>query len=212
MVNARLSLKITFLLIVFITGCDNGDNEKPEYLIPAEKKFIFKDGDVLKYKSNTGSCDTFEITLFQSFEEVCNTDFEPMVWSEKCWIIENLSAYIIKSSTVDSLRNLHTSWTLGTNSSFHLYFQAIEYENLINDPVFTYDVSTFGHYFGSTHCGLNENDSVGSISLNGINCNVDILTITESSETSIRTIYSNSKYGVIRYELENGDWWELQID
>lgn len=210
--NAGLSLKTLVLLLVLLTGCDFDNEEKPEYLIPEEKRIILRDGDVIKYQSNTGSCDTFNVTLFKKFEEVCNTDFESMVWSEKCWIIENLSVYIIKSSTVDSLMSSNRSWSLSPFSLFHLNFHAIEYENLIYDPVFTYSISTFGNYFGATHCGLYENDSIGSISLNGVNYDVDILTIGESSETEIRTIYCSSKYGVIRYELENGNWWELQIE
>ena len=47
--------------------------------------------------------------------------------------------------------------------------------------------------------------------INNVYYDVDILTNKDSIDTPIWKIYSNSNFGVLRYELENGDWWELQL-
>jgi len=189
------------ILVIFIfslTSCFNDDSE-PTYNIPEDYRFIYGESDLLIYISNTGLYDTFGISRFSNTERFCNTDFESYVWSEKCWNEVRNSVHIYPYKTRE------TSW-LDSLFTMHLRMEKM------SEPKFSYSINSLEYRFGTGHNGKSIYDSVAMIRINDWNYYAEVFLRRDTTATNIRKIWCTSNYGVLRYEMANGEVWELQID
>lgn len=188
---------------MLLTGCEKSpSNKEKRYEIPDENKFVFSENDTLIYKSNENLLDTFRIKISDSFLRTCNTDFNMMVWSEVCWYEEYCSIYIYNIK--DSLGYVNPNDIRFGKSLFYLNLKVEKYT--------AYGSHTFEYCFGIySNIGMYETSTSEQIQLENTTYNVNIYSITSQIDPPISRVYYNSNYGVLKYELENGNWWELQI-
>jgi len=189
---------IILICIGILSGCEKDDAD-PVYKIPSDYKFDFGERTQLIYKSSDNLFDTFGIYIYRGSEHLCNTDFESYVWSEKCWFEE---------SSVIHIYPYNKEFTSTRDSLFTLQLR----KEKMSEPNFSYSIYSLDYRFGDGHNGQSKNDSVELIRINDWNYYAEVFTCRDTSASNIRKIYCLSNYGVLRYELANGEWWELQID
>jgi len=113
---------ISIIFLLFITGCGFDD---VYYNIPENEKPVYKNGDILIYKSNTGLYDTIEINdLFVDYEI-----------SDKKYYHEymQLSFLKYKSNKIGSielrLNSLFLSW-------YGIYFKSYDMQNISRSTIY----------------------------------------------------------------------------
>lgn len=187
---SSFKLRFYILVVIVISGCCRGKEDR-HYYIPEDRKTTLSNGDILIYKSNSGDVDSFFIN--EIADETWSTPLDEDC--ETLEIFEKLRVYLCP--TVELTINQCWQLAQGHNGSNDLFWYNGYLYRFNDDAPYTFDsIILSGVKYYSVYERTEPNTRIEEY-------------YTENGISTIKLLY-NCSIGVLCYEFENGEIWELE--